>query len=140
MSENTSSAADKQDSSSDEDQYNWDSDPGDLSFVHDTSSSGQTQSNLELVNSGQPRRTDSTADWPARPTSEEFQHYLENKSLPRTPINLPESGKSSTDLNFLDLASPSQSRAPDLWNILESNEDSVFGSDSEEVNDLIMLQ
>ena len=138
MSENTSSAADKQDSSSDEDQYNWDSDPGDLSFVHDTSSSGQTQSNLELVNSGQPRRTDSTADWPARPTSEEFQHYLENKSLPRTPINLPESGKSSTDLNFLDLASPSQSRAPDLWNILESNEDSVFGSDSEEVNDLIM--
>ena len=37
MSENTSSAADKQDSSSDEDQYNWDSDPGDLSFVHDTS-------------------------------------------------------------------------------------------------------
>ena len=53
MSENTSSAADKQDSSSDEDQYNWDSDPGDLSFVHDTSSSGQTQSNLELANSGQ---------------------------------------------------------------------------------------
>ena len=134
MSE-VNTAASSQNSSSEEEQYNWDSDPGDLSFVDNQSASEPIQSNLEQAPSGQQNRTDSTADWPARHSSEESQHYIENKSLPKNSSNFPNSRNSSTDLNFLDLAGyPSHPDTPALWNILEGNEGSVFDSDIEEVD------
>ena len=61
MSE-VNTAASSQNSSSEEEQYNWDSDPGDLSFVDNQSASEPIQSNLEQAPSGQQNRTDSTAD------------------------------------------------------------------------------
>ena len=136
MSEESHKAADSS-SSSEEEQYLWDNDPGDLSFVH--SSANQSQSDLEPLPGGQLVRQPSTADWPARPNSEEVTHYFENKSLPRVPSNIPTNRSSSTDLNFLDLAGhSSQPETPALWNILELNEGSVFGSDIEEVDLLNM--
>ena len=121
-------------SSSEEDQYIWDTNPGDLSFVHDPSPVHLSEFEFGELDSEQIAGQGSTADWPARPTSEEFPHYELNKSLPRNP-NYPNSRNSSTDQNFLEIAGESlHSNKPALTDIVESNEDSVFEDISVETN------
>ena len=131
MSKVSHAADSSSSSSSEEDQYIWDTNPGNLSFVHDPSPSHSSEFDFgELVESGQISRQGSTADWPARPTSEEFPHYILDKSLPPNQ-NLVDSRSWSTAINFLDLAGESShSNLPALPYILESNEDNVFESDS----------
>ena len=107
MSKVSHAANSSSSSSSEEDQYIWDTNPGNLRFVHDPSPSHSSEFDFgELVESGQKSRQGSSADWPVRPISEEFPHYILDKSLPQNQ-NLVDSRNWSTAINFLDLAGES---------------------------------
>ena len=96
-SETSPSREPKEGESSDE--YSWDNDPGDLSFVTQNSPLQVDQADRETRD-----RQTSTADWPVtRPVSEEYPHYIEEKPL-ASPTTSSEKRRSSTDFDFLDLA------------------------------------
>ena len=118
------------------DEYYWDTDPGDLSFFEQTSPENSTQAHSIFG-----EQQGSTADWPApRPSSEEFPHYIEVKSV-ATPKFSSESRNSSTDNNFLESGNKT-SRSKFTFNLedISEHESSVFDSETEDSENMPSTQ